>query len=334
MTVSNGHHQELDPKPFRVGVLPLPGFAMMSFSAAVEPLRAANRLAEQTLYDVSFIGEQSCVLSSGGAGVSVNYSVGTREPFDMVLVIAGSEVEGLSLIGYSNKSLFHWLRYLATQGVLLGGVSGGPVVLALAGLMKNRRMTVHWNHAEGLAASMPNLFLERSLYVRDRDRLTCAGGIAPLDMMHALIREHHGHNFAREVSDWFLHTDIRGAAEPQRAGVQQRFSVNHFPLIEVIELMENHLADPLDLEQLARVVRMSPRQLNRLFNQHLDVSTIAFYRKLRLDKAREMLEHSGLNVADVAKAMGFFDSAHFGRCFRAVFNCNPTDVRLTAGRST
>jgi len=328
MIVSNGQEGDTTSAAFRVGVLPLPGFAMMSFSAAVEPLRAANRLAEQVLYDVSFIGERSgsTVASSAGAAVTIEHPIGTREPFDLVLVIAGSEVDGRPLSDYSNKILFHWLRFLVVQGVLLGGVSGGPAIMAIAGLMKNRRMTVHWNHAEELAAVMPNLLLERSLYVRDRDRLTCAGGIAPLDMMHALIREHHGHDFAREVSDWFLHTDIRGSAEPQRAGVQLRFNISSLPLIEVIDLMENHLADPLDLDQLSRVAGMSPRQLNRLFNQHLGVSTIAFYRKLRLDKARAMLEHSGLSVGDVANATGFFDSAHFGRCFRDVFHCNPTDV--------
>lgn len=313
---------------FRVGVLPMTGFAMMSFSAAVEPLRAANRLAEQALYDVSFIGEPSPVLSSGGAAVATDHLIGTRDSFDLVLVIAGSEVDGQPLGAYHNKTLFHWLRFLAAQGVLLGGVSGGPAVMAKAGLMNNRRMTVHWNHAEELAAAMPSLLLERSLYVRDRDRLTCAGGIAPLDMMHALIREHHGHDFAREVSDWFLHTDIRGSAEPQRSGVQIRFNTTSLPLIEVIELMENHIADPLDLDQLSRIARMSPRQLNRLFNQHLGVSTIAFYRQLRLDKAHVLLEHSGLNVGDVAKATGFFDTAHFGRCFREAYRCSPSDVRL------
>ena len=186
MTVSNGQIDSSVAPTFRVGVLPLPGFAMMSFSAAVEPLRAANRLAERALYEVSFIGEQPSVTSSAGASVAIDHHIRTRDSFDLVLVIAGSEVDGLPVSDYFNKTLFHWLKFLTAQGVLLGGVSGGPAIMATAGLMKSRRMTVHWNHAEELAAAMPSLLLERSLYVRDRDRLTCAGGIAPLDMMHAL----------------------------------------------------------------------------------------------------------------------------------------------------
>ena len=174
---------------------------------------------------------------------------------------------------------------------------------------------------------MPELLLEKSLYVRDRDRLTCAGGVAPLDMMHALIGEYQGPDFAREVSDWFLHTDIRGSSDPQKSGLAERYNVHSRPLLAVLELMENHIADPLDLDQLATAANLSPRQLNRLFHDKLNLSTIAFYRHLRIEKARNLLVQSALTISDVAIATGFCDSAHFGRCFRQAFGCRPSDVR-------
>ena len=327
MTVLNGRESGTFPKPIKVGVVVLDGFAMMSFSAAVEPMRAANQLADQELYRICFIGEGELVQSSGGACVQTKPLIGAREFFDLVLVIAGSTVAGHALVSFPMPALFHWLRFLAQQGILLGGVSGGPALLAKAGLMNNRRMTVHWDHAEALAADMPELLLEKSLYIRDRDRLTCAGGVAPLDMMHALIGEYQGPDFARQVSDWFLHTDIRGSSDPQKSGLAERYNVHSKPLLAVLELMENHIADPLDLDQLAAVANLSPRQLNRLFHDKLNLSTIAFYRQLRLEKGRSMLEQSTLNISDVAIATGFCDSAHFGRCFRQAFGCKPTDVR-------
>jgi len=265
--------------------------------------------------------------SSAGAVIINDATLQTKDTFDLVLLIAGSDVAGKPVVDFTWRPLFHWLRFMSQQGVLIVGVSGGPAVLARAGLMNERRMTVHWDHAEALAALMPNVLLERSLYVRDRDRLTCAGGIAPLDMMHALIGEHHGPNFARSVSDWFLHTDIRGSKDPQRAGLAERFSVHSKPLLDVIELMENHLADPLDLPQLARVADLSPRQLNRLFHDKLGHSTIAFYRRLRLDKARNLLQQSALTIGDVADATGFCDAAHFGRCYRQAYDCSPSETR-------
>jgi len=327
MTVQNSQAVVADLEPIKVGVVVLDGFAMMSFSAAVEPLRAANRLAEKNLYDVSFIGKNSVVQSSSGAFVETSLTIGAQESFDWVLVITGSDVAGTALAEFSDVMLFRWLRRLAQHAFYMGGVSGGPAILAKAGLMNNRRMTIHWDHAETLAAAMPELLLERSVYVRDRDRLTCAGGIAPLDMMHTLISEYQGPEFARLVSDWFLHTDIRGASDPQKSGIAERYNVHSKPLQAVIELMENHIADPLDLDQLASVASLSPRQLNRLFREKLNLSTIAFYRQLRLEKGRGLLQQSALSVSDIAEATGFVDSAHFGRCFRQAFDCKPSDVR-------
>jgi len=327
MLLQNGQVPVENSSPMRVGVLVLDGFALMSYSAAVEPMRAANKLSTLQRYEVSLIGIKPEITSSGDASVTAKYTVGTREAFDLVLVVAGSEVGDKPLVTFTHRPLFHWLRYVAQRGVIIAGVSGGPAVMARAGIMKGRRMTIHWDHAEALAALMPNLLLERSLYVRDRDRLTCAGGIAPMDMMHALIAGHHGAGFARKVSDWFLHTDIRSSSEPQRAGLAARFEVHSKPLLDVIELMEHHIADPLDLDQLARVANLSSRQLNRLFHDKLGLSTIAFYRQLRLEKGRSLLQQSALSVNDVATATGFCDAAHFGRCFRQAFACSPTAIR-------
>lgn len=327
MKIQNSHNSETIIEPIRVGIVPLDGFAMMSFAATVEPLRAANRLAEQALYEVRFIGLQHQIMSSGGAGIVADELIGSQANYDLLFVIAGSDVGGESLVSFKHHVLFHWLRFVAQQGVMVGGVSGGPAVLAQAGLMHERRMTIHWDHAQALSTLMPNLLLERSLYVRDRDRLTCAGGTAPLDMMHALFVEQQGADFARSVSDWFLHTDIRGSGDPQKSGVAERFNIRHQPLLDVIELMENHVADPLDLIQLARVASLSPRHLNRLFQDNLGLSAIAFYRRLRLDKAHNLLLQSALSITDIALATGFCNTSHFGRCFRQSFARSPGELR-------
>lgn len=334
MTIQNSQGAKTDSKPIRVGIVPLDGFAMMSFAATVEPLRAANRLAQQELYQLVFIGEHREIRSSGGAIVPCDELIGTHAKLDLLLVVAGSDVGGETLVSFKHQRLFHWLRFIAQQSVMLGGVSGGPAILAKAGLMHERRMTIHWDHAQALATLMPELLLERSLYVRDRDRLTCAGGTAPLDMMHALFVEQQGADFARSVSDWFLHTDIRGSSDPQRSGVAERFNVRHPPLLAVIELMENHVADPLDLDQLARVALLSPRHLNRLFHDKLGLSAIAFYRRLRLDKARNLLLQSALSIAEIASATGFCNTSHFGRCFRQSYACSPNEMRSEQIKTT
>lgn len=188
-------------------------------------------------------------------------------------------------------------------------------------------MTVHWEHAPVLAEISPALILERTLYVMDRDRVTCAGGTAPLDMMHALIAEHLGPGFARQVSDWFMHTEIRPSGGPQRAGLVERYATTNPAVLRAIEAMENHVADPLELFQLAALAGVGSRQLNRLFRERLGRSTMTFYRELRLDKARNLLDQSTLSVTEIALATGFAGSAHFARAFRDAFGRTATAQR-------
>ncbi len=310
-------------KPFRVGLLLVDGFALMSYSAAIEPLRAANLLAGKTLYEIEqvpVVGAQS--VSSSGAIIKASAHVGERVDFDLILVVAGGDPAR-----FSDERIYQWLRHLARRGVLIGGVSGGPVILAQSGIMAGRRMTVHWEHAPALAEYAPMLALERTIYVIDRDRLTCAGGTAALDMMHALITTHHGADFARRVSDWFVHTEIRPSGGPQRAGPVERYGTASLPVLRAIELMENHIADTLGLEQLAQLTGLGARQLNRLFREKLGRSTMGFFRDFRLEKADNLLSQSTLNITEIALAAGFANSAHFSHSYRQRFGRPPSASR-------
>lgn len=307
----------------KIGVLPVPGFAMMSFAALTEPMRAANLLANRDLYKTITYGVSDEPIQSSGAGmVMPQAQVGADHDLDYLFVVAGGDPTR-----YDDRHVMHWLSRLARQGVRLGGVSGGPIILARAGLMAGRRMTVHWEHAAVLAEISPHLVLERSLYVIDRDRVTCSGGTAPIDLMHALISRHHGAYFAQLVSDWFMHTEIRPSAGPQRAGLVERVGTTNPAILDAVEAMEANVAEPLDLQRLASCAGMSPRQLNRVFKARLDRSTMQYYRDLRLEKAQSLLRNSPLSLTEIALATGFANSSHFSRAYSAQFGQPPSAYR-------
>ena len=309
---------------YRIGILPVPGFALMSYSCIVEPLRAANLLSRRKLYDVVHFGDVDRVASSGAASVERQHQVGETVDLDLLLVLAGGDP-----FAVQDPALFKWLKVLARRGVRIGGVSGGSVVLANAGLMQGRRLTVHWEHAPLLAERFPDILIERRLYVIDRDRVTCGGGIAPLDLMHALISSHHGSVFARLVSDWFLHTDIRGASAPQRGGVVERLGAHSPHVLEAVTAMESHVGDPLSLAQLALVVQITPRHLNRLFNDAFGQSVMDYYRALRLGTARQLVRSTAMNIGEIAASTGFSNAGHFSNAYRAQFGIRPRADRLT-----
>lgn len=306
-----------------IGFVLTPGYALMSLAAAVEPLRAANHLAGKTLYQFSFysvaggFAQSTCGGGFDTEPLSKVLRKGSARP-DIVFVVAG----GNPML-YEDSALVGGLRGLGTLRLRLGGISGGSAILAKAGLMAGRRFTVHWAHIDALAEHDPDLLIESALYVIDRDRYSCAGGVAALDMMCALIAQEHGSTFARSVSDWFIHPRLRTADEPQQERVAKRLAVHHPVLAAAVELMNSHLADPLSPGQLAALSGGSARHLQRLFATYLGTSMMAFYRDLRLAKADTLLRQTSLSLLDIALMSGFTSGAHFSRCFTERYGVAP-----------
>lgn len=320
----DNYHLNLTRK-HKVGLLLVDDFAMMSYASTVEPMRAANLLSGKELYEIEHLSSNDDVaISSGKISFNASMKLKDASDLDILFVIAGGNPSVIQ-----DPEIFTTLRKLTTRGVTLGGVSAGPYILALAGVMKDRRMTVHWEHAPSLIERMPELLVARSLYVMDRDRITCAGGTAPLDMMHALITSHHGAQFARDVSDWFMHTEVRPARGQQRAGLVERHNTTNSSVIKTIEVMENHIADPLSLLQLANLSNLSTRQMNRLFRDNIGLGTMQFYTQIRLTQAKKLCEQSTLSITEIALATGFASTSYFSSKFKSEFQVSPSDLRAS-----
>lgn len=316
-----------DPhRPRQIGFLLTDGFALMSATSAMEPLRAANMLEGADCYTLRFLSARGGWLRSSVGGAFETEAIADAAPgFDILFVVAGGDP-----MAFDDARVLGWLRRQGRAGVPLGGISGGGVLLARAGLMRARRFTVHWDHVDALRAALPEALIERRLFVIDRDRYTCAGGMAALDMMHALISRDHGAGLAQRVSDWFIHTGIRAAEAPQSSDLAQHYGLRHPALAAAVALMDSHLADPLALEDLAHLSGIGARQLERLAQDQLGQSVMAFYRRLRLNKAETLLRRSGLPLAEVAQATGFASYGNFSRRFTEQTGVSPRACRAGA----
>ncbi|WP_425283501.1 AraC family transcriptional regulator [Methyloceanibacter superfactus] len=224
-----------------MGFLLVPGFALMSYAAAMEPLRAANLLSGTTLYRWWHAAPRpEPVTASNGVAIIPDCGTGTDRKADMVFVCAGGNPAT-----FADKPTFAWLRRLARRGTVLGGISGGPYILARAGLLDERRATLHWEHLPAFREAFPDVGVVPSLFEIDGNRITCSGGISALDMMVALIERDHGRQLAAAVGDWFLHTHIREGYGPQRMDLRYRLGIADEKLLGVLGAMEMSLETPL-----------------------------------------------------------------------------------------
>jgi len=297
----------------------LQNFSMMPFTAALEPLRLANRETGKDLYRWTLVSEGGQpATASNGVVVQVDSGLEELGRDDTLLVCGGVDVKAAT-----TRTVLNWLRREARKGVVIGGLCTAAYTLAKAGLLDGRRCTIHWENHDGFEEDFPDVELSRAVYVIDGKRLSSAGGMSSLDLMLGVIASDHGQDLANVVADQLIYTSIRTDRDEQRLSIPTRIGVRHPKLASVLRMMEDNIEEPVSPAQLARDVGMSTRQLERLFRRYLDRSPKRYYMELRLQKARNLLLQTDMSVINVALACGFTSPSHFSKCYRAHYDITP-----------
>jgi len=298
-------------------------FGLLPFVSALEPLRAANRFSGKALYAWHLLGTgETHARANNAMSIELDGDIFNHGKLDRFIVCGPHEPHL-----YQNSRVLRTLKQLAFRGVHLGSLDTGSYMLAQADLIKSRRCTIHWENLPGFREKFPALQVSSEIYEIDADLFTCAGGTASMDMMLAIIRQDHGKALAGQVAELFISSGTRESTEPQRHSIVERSGVYHPGLVSCIELMENNLEQPISTSELATMVSISNRQLERLFRAHLGTTPTLYYQRVRLKAGHELLRQTTLSVLEVASAVGFSSSDYFSRRFRALFGYSPTDTR-------
>jgi transcriptional regulator GlxA family with amidase domain len=276
---------------------------------------------------------------TASCGVAITPFEPYRDPddFDYVVVVGGllRRREGNGNVAYDRAAanVADYLRTAAARKRVLIGLGTGTFILARAGVMDGYRSCVSWYHLNDFRCEFPQLTaVADRLYLVDRDRITCAGGIGVVDLAARLIEQHCGRSAALKSLRMILADAPRLSASPQPDPVVDR-PIADPRVRQAILAIEQNLGNPPSVEALAGAVGVSARQLERAFNVETGMSVMAFSRDLRLKYAQWLLGHSEWTIAAIAQECGFADSSHFGRLFRRHIGLSPSSVRRGAASS-
>lgn len=307
----------------------VPGFTLLAFSSAVEPLRIANQLSQKPLYRWTLMSKGGApAVSSSGIEVSVDAPLSVQDKEVRLFVCAGNPA-----MAAGDGAVVSAVQRHHRFGGTVGGICTGAVALARAGLLDGRRFTLHWENQPGFCETFPDLMPTPARYEIDARIMTCGGGAAATDMMLALIAEDHGAAFAAMVSDMCLRPVMAGVDPAQRSSTAAVMTSRSKAVVAAVNLMRANIDTPLAIPDIARAVGCSTRQLERLFSRHLNDTPGVFYRNLRLDRGRNLLATTDLSVAEVCIACGFESTTHFSRTFKARFGIVPTKVLQRPGET-
>ena len=310
-------------KPLHYGFLLVPNFTLIAFSSAVEALRMANLTSEQELYRWSVLTiDDTAVASSAALDIQPNHPFARAKELDMLFVCSGVHVEDSW-----NPLLGNALRRLVSSNSHLGSLCTATYLLAKSGILDDHCCTVHWEYISSLREEFPKLKVTDELFEIDRQRYTCAGGTAPLDLMLHLVAKDYSREVAWAISEQFTVERIRDLGDPQYISVRSQAPGAPDYLNDAVLLMRNNISEPLFVEEIAAYLRVSTRQLERTFRYYFQYSPSQYYLRLRLNAARNLLRHSGTTVRGIAIETGFKSLQHFSKCYHEHFKIRPTQER-------
>ena len=311
--------------PLKIDFLLIDEFSMMAFSSAIEPLRLANRVRGRQIYEWELISiDGNTVTASNGTEIVVNKSIEAAKNVKTVFLVSGINVHL-----HENERVFSFLRKISRTGAIIGALCTGSYLLAKAGLLNEHRCTIHWENLGAFRESFPEIEVSADIYEFDKNRITCSGGTAGLDMMLFLIGKQLGEEIVSNISEQFIYDRIRGPNDPQRSDLNSRVSLTHPKLLLAIGDMENNLEEPISQSELALRAGISSRQLERLFRRHLNMTPTRYYLNLRLKRANQLLEQTSMSILTVALACGFVSASHFSKCYKEYFEITPREQRRT-----
>lgn len=308
------------PNPTRwFAFLLLPGFTLHAFSAALDPLRIANQLAQKPLYGWQVLSETGgAVSSSSGIDIGVHAALSDVATDTYLFVCSGNNGTKVA-----SQGVLASIRRHARFGGKAGGICTGAATLARAGLLEGRTFTLHWENQPGFVETFPQLEPSRHRVERDGDLLTCGGGVAATEMMVSVIARDYGEDFAIAVSDMCLNGPDIGTRREQRSSIAKAISSRNPRVLSVLRMMYENIEFPLSLGELAEHAGISRRQLERQFKLLLGEAPAETYRNIRLDRGRTLLMETDLSVMDVSVAAGFNSSSVFSRHFKERYGETP-----------
>ncbi len=309
--------------PLKVTLLVFSGSSIMCVASAVDPLRAANRITGETLFDyrlVSMTGDAP--VTTCGLPVAVSGRFDPVEATDMLVVIAGFGTQN-----YATSALLAGLRRAARTARAVGGVEAGTWLVGRAGLLEGRSATTHWEDMEDFTAAFPGSDVRPDRYVIDGPVFTSGGASPTFDLMLHLVRSRLGMAVALDVASVFIYDQARAATDAQPLVSLGRLDGYDPRLAQAIRLMEAHVDQPLTIATIARRAGVTARTLESIFRASIDETPGAYYLRLRLAAARRLVVDTRVAMTDIAERTGFSSAAAFSRAFSKAFGEAPTKVR-------
>lgn len=318
------------PRPHKqlsIGFLLADRFTLTAFASFVDVMRLSADVGDRSKQVrckwAVLSHDMEPIRASCGLAVQPTQKMESPADFDYIVVVGG-------LVEHIEPKYPQFVRFLqtaSTQNVPLIGLCTGSFIMHEAGLMDGYKCCVSWYHWADYLERFDGVEpISDRIFVVDRDRLTCSGGSSAAHLAAYIIDKHLGRKFARKSLSILMVDDVHDSQKSQ-PNVLQGVTTNDNVLRRAIVLMQQNLETGVRISEIAKTLNVSRRSLEGRFRRHLNASPSEVMTRLKIEKAKQLLANTKLNVSDISFQSGFCDASHLNKVFLRVEGCSPSKFR-------
>jgi len=315
-----------------------PRALLLDIAGPMEVLRQANLAQAAVRFAVTYVGPSPHVLSSVGLALSGIEPLPGHLQEHALVVVSGAVDEPLSLAADTRAAdrtfearIVEWLKRSIRPGIRLATICSGALFAARAGLLEGYECTTHHSTLSELVRLAPTARVrDNRLYVEDGERLTSAGMTSGIDLMLAIVARETGHGTALAAARNLVVYLRRAGADPQLSPWLEGRNHIHPAIHRVQDAVAADPAHAWSVASLADVAATSPRNLSRLFNEHVGMSVSDYVNRIRVAFARELVVGSRYDMDSVAQRAGFSSTRQFCRVWNRIHDTTPARMRETS----
>ena len=309
-------------RKMKIAIVVLDGVQALDIAGALDVFYEANRCLRETCqYQVSLVGERvGHIACSNSMQLCVPFDyTAFQAPVDVLLVTGRPYLSNAR----PKRDFLNWLRDCAFQSKRIGSICSGAFLLAHAGVLNGREVTVGWSDASALSRECPLARIRPDkVLVRDGNLVSSAGATAGWHLCLSQVAEDWGHELAARIATRLgMDMDHEGRPYIDPAARKNTF------IEKVQRYVTDHIADELSIEELASAVSVSRRSFSRLFAKHAQKTPSAFVEELRVDAARKILGETDHPLKTIAFKCGFHNATHMRMVFLRRISATPMQCR-------
>jgi transcriptional regulator GlxA family with amidase domain len=286
-----------------------------------------SKTGEKQAYKVLVVaadGSQQ-VVSRSGITISTPVHFASIEEPVHTLLIAGYHFDRKLP---SEKEFYAWVADMHESVTRIGSICVGTFALAKAGILRDKKVTTHWERGPRLHQDFPELHVDTSqFFIRDGKIYTSGGVSSGTDLSLALVEEDYGRDIAVATARHLVLYLKRPGFQSQFSELLPEPELDHGLLTKLHPWIVAHLSEDLSVERLAFQSNMSPRNFARQFLKDAGLTPAKFVEKLRVEMARKLLEESDLSIKQVAQKCGLGNLINMRRVFLRNLMVTPSDYR-------